>query len=59
MTLYTESIEDQTDHFANVLFAKELHTAKTCDNVMTLECLHLMPFCLEKSSVRKGIFLMF
>ena len=29
MTLYTESVVDQTDHFAHVLFAKTLHTVMT------------------------------
>ena len=50
MTLYTESIADQTDHFAdgfvreNVAYGYE---------VVTFESTQPKPFCLEKSSVRK------
>ena len=50
MTLYTEPIADQTDNFADVLFAKTLRT------VMTFERTQPTPFCLEKSSVKNGQF---
>ena len=53
MALYTKSIADQTDHFADV-FVRE-NVAYGYD-VMTFECLQPTPFSLEKSSVRKGIF---
>ena len=45
-----ERIADQTDHFANV-FVRE-NVAYGFD-VMTFERTQPMPFCLEKSSVRK------
>ena len=54
MMLYTESLEEQTDHFADA-FVRE-NVAYVYDDVMTFKILQLMPFCLEKSSVRKGIF---
>ena len=54
MTLYTESVADQTDHFADALVRENV--AFGCDVVMTFENLQLMPFCLEKSRVSKGIF---
>ena len=50
MTLYTESVADQTDHFADV-FVRE-NVAYGYD-VMTFESTQPTPFCLEKSSVRK------
>ena len=50
MTLYTGSIADQTDHFADV-FVRE-NVAYGYD-VMTFESTQPTPFCLEKSSVRK------
>ena len=50
MTLYTERIADQTDHFADV-FVRE-NVAYGCD-VMTFESKQPTPFCLEKFSVRK------
>ena len=50
MTLYTERIADQTDHFANV-FVRE-NVAYGYD-VMTFESTQSTPFCLEKFSVRK------
>ena len=34
-----------------LLFAKMLHTAMSCDEVMTFESLQSTPFCLEKFSV--------
>ena len=52
MTLYTESIADQTDPFADV-FVRE-NVAYGYD-VMTFESKLSAPFCLEKSSVRKCI----
>ena len=50
MTLYTESVADQTDHFA-VVFVRE-NVAYGYD-VVTFENTQPTPFCLEKSSVRK------
>ena len=50
MTLYTERIADQTDHFTDV-FARE-NVAYGYD-VMTFESTQPTPFCFEKSSVRK------
>ena len=50
MTLYTERIADQSDHFADV-FVRE-NVAHGSD-VMTFESIQPTPFCLEKSSVRK------
>ena len=49
MTLYTERIADQTDHFADV-FVRE-NVAYGYD-VMTFESIQPTPFCLEKSSAR-------
>ena len=54
MTLYTESIADQSDHFADV-FVHE-NVAYGYDFVTTFGCLQPTPFSLEKSSVSKGIF---
>ena len=51
MTLYTESVADQTDHFANV-FVHE-NVAYSCDDVMTFQSTQPTPFCLEKSSAKK------
>ena len=54
MALYTKkSIADQTDHFA-VVFVHENVLYRY--GISTFECLQSTPFCLEKSSVRKGIF---
>ena len=50
MTLYTERITDQTDHFSDV-FVRE-NVAYGYD-VMTFESTQPTPFCLEKSGVRK------
>ena len=45
-----ESVEDQTDHFADVFVRENV----TCGyDVMTFESTQPTPFCLEKSSVRK------
>ena len=54
MTLYAESAADQTDHFANDFVREKV--AYGYDVVMTFESLQSTPFCLEKFSVRKGIF---
>ena len=51
MTLYTESVADQTDHFADVFVRED--SAKGCDDVMMFESTQPTPFCLEKPSVRK------
>ena len=53
MTLYTESVADQTDHFADVFVCENVVYRH---DVLKFESLHPTPFCLEKSSVRKGIF---
>ena len=45
MTLYTESVEDQTNHFADA-FVRE-NRAYGFD-VMTFESTQPTPFCLEK-----------
>ena len=50
MTLYTERIADQTDHFADVFVRENVAYAY---DVMTFESTQPTPFCLEKSSVRK------
>ena len=50
MTLYLESVKDQTDHFADAFVRKTLRT------VMTFESLRLMPFSLDNYRVRKQIF---
>ena len=50
MTLYTESLEDQTDHFADAFVRKDIAYGY---DIMTFESTQLTPFCLEKSSVRK------
>ena len=52
MTLYTESVADQTDHFADVFVRENVAYGF---GVMTFESLHPTPFYL-KSSVRRGIF---
>ena len=54
MTFYVESVADQTDHFADAFVHKNI--VYSYEEVMTFESLQLTPFCLEKSSVRKGIF---
>ena len=51
MTLYTESVADQTDHFADAFV--RVNIAYGYDAMMKFESLQLMPFCLEKSRVRK------
>ena len=45
MTLYTENVADQTDHFADV-FVRE--NVAYCYDVMMFESKQLTPFCLEK-----------
>ena len=50
MTLHTERLADQTDHFADVFVCENV--AYVYD-VMTFESTQPTPFCLEKSSVRK------
>ena len=53
MTLYTESVAEKTDHFADVFIRKNV--AYGYDVVttfmMTFESTQPTPFCLEKSSV--------
>ena len=49
-TLYTESVADQTDHFADVFVCENV---AYCFDVMTFESKQPTPYCLEKSSVRK------
>ena len=45
MTLYMESVEDQTDHFADVFVRENI----VCGyDVMTFESTQPTPFCLEK-----------
>ena len=56
MTLYTERIADQTDHFADVFVCENVAYGY---DVMTFESTQPTPFCLEKSSVRKMDILMF
>ena len=53
MTLYTESGVDQTDHFADA----HVCIAYGYDVVTRFESVLLRPFCLEKSRVRKWIFM--
>ena len=53
---YTESIEDQTDHFAED-FVHETIAYSYGDDVMMFENLQLTPFCLEKSRVREKYYL--
>ena len=55
MMLYTESLADQTDHFADVFVCEKIAYGYdvVTDYVMTLESTQPTPFCLEKSSVRK------
>ena len=50
MTLYTERIADQTDHFADVSVRENVAYGY---DVMTFESTQPTPFCLEKSSVSK------
>ena len=45
MTLYTESVADQTDHSANAFIRENVAYGY---DVMTFESLQQMPFCLEK-----------
>ena len=56
MTLYTESVADQTDHFADV-FVRE-NVAYGCD-VVTFESTQPTPFCLKKIQCKKMDNLMF
>ena len=49
--IYTESVADQTDHFANVFVREDI--AYGYDVAMRIESTQPQPFCLEKSSVRK------
>ena len=48
MTLYTESVADQTDHFADVFVREDV--AYGCDDVIKFESTKPTPFCLEKYS---------
>ena len=50
ITLYMESIADQTDHFDDVFVRENVYGY---DNVITFESTQQTPFCLEKSNVRK------
>ena len=54
MTIYMESIEHQTDHFADAFVGENI--AYDYDIVVIFKSLQLKPFCLEKSGVRKRIF---
>ena len=54
MTLYTESVADQTDHFADVFVREDV--AYGCDDVMKFESTQPTPFCLEKYSQENGQF---
>ena len=49
-----ERVEALVDHFADA-FVRE-NVARVYDVVARFERLTLTPFCLEESSVRKGIF---
>ena len=52
-----ESVATLTDHFANAFVRQQNCVCLWhCGDVMTFKSLTLTPFCLEKSSVRKGIF---
>ena len=51
MTLYTESVAEQTGHFADVFVREDV--AYGNDVVTTFERTQLTSFCLEKSSERK------
>ena len=56
MTLFTESVVDQTDHFADAFVHEKVAYV---DDVVTVLCnskVYSQPFCLEKSSVCKGVF---
>ena len=52
--LYTGIVADQNDHFNDVFIRKNLPYGYKV--VTTFANLQQTPFCLEKSSVRKGIF---
>ena len=54
MTLYAVSAADQTDNFADDFVRK--NAAYGYDVMAFRESLQSTPFCLEKLSVRKGIF---
>ena len=56
MMLYTESVVDQTDHFADAFVHENF--AYSYDD-MWFESLQPTSFCLEKSSARKWIFNVF
>ena len=47
MTLYTESVADQTDHFADTFVCENV--AYGYDDVMTFESLQPNHICLEKT----------
>ena len=57
MTLYMESVADQTDHFADVFVRKKI--AYGCDDVMTFKSTQPMPFCLRVIQCKKMNNLMF
>ena len=52
--LYTGIVADQNDHFNDVFIRENLPYGYQV--VTTFANLQQTPFCLEKSSVRKGIF---
>ena len=52
--LYTGIVADQNDHFNDVFIRENLPYGY--EVVTTFANLQQAPFCLEKSSVRKGIF---
>ena len=60
MTLYTESVADQTDHFAALLFLKALHMTMTLCTGGKPRNYHeivLMQFCSQATSrTRHGSF---
>ena len=56
MTLYTESIADQTDHFADV-FVRE--NVAYCDVVTTFKSTQPTPFCFREIQCKKMDNLMF
>ena len=57
MVLYEESAAAETGHFAYAFNCESV--VYGCDDVMAFETLQSKPFCLEKFSVRKVIFLCF
>ena len=56
MTYYTESVADQTDHFANAFVRENVVYSYDVVVKLWLGSLQPTPFCLEKFSVRNGIF---